>query len=46
MKKRYYQLVKEWHEAIDKGEADVADSLERRMNLWWNAIKKVEESIV
>lgn len=44
MKKRYYYFVDEWHKAIDRGEIAVADDLERRMNLWWNAIKRIEES--
>jgi len=44
MKKRYYYFVDEWHKAIDRGEITVADDLERRMNLWWNAIKRIEES--
>ncbi len=44
MKKRYYHFVEEWHKAIDRGDISAADDLERRMDLWWNAIKKIEES--
>jgi len=44
MKKRYYYFVSEWHKAIDRGELTVADDLERRMNLWWNAIKNIEDN--
>ena len=44
MKKRYYYFVKEWHKAVDRGDTSIADDLERRMDLWWNAIKRIEES--
>jgi|DEB0MinimDraft_10_1074344.scaffolds.fasta_scaffold01264_16 hypothetical protein len=39
MKTRYFDLVKEWQQAIKEGREADADNLERRMNDWWEAIK-------
>lgn len=39
MKTRYFDLVKEWQQALKEGREADADNLERRMNDWWEAIK-------
>ena len=39
MKTRYFDLVKQWQQAIKEGREADADNLERRMNDWWEAIK-------
>lgn len=39
MKTRYFDLVKEWQQALKEGREVDADNLERRMNDWWEAIK-------
>lgn len=39
MKTRYFDLVKEWQQALKEDREADADNLERRMNDWWEAIK-------
>jgi len=44
MKKRYNQMVKEWKQLIEEGKHQQADTLQNRMDLWWQVIANIEKS--